>query len=219
MPNRPLNNNDNFNSISEWINENHNLNAFSPGLNDINQIPHEKGIYFWLMNPAGYKVLSMHVPIQPINNRFEKEVDNNTYHLLYLGTAGIEGEGNGNLFGRINWHLNQHHYPNNINSDFISTLRSGVGSLLSDDLILKDTEHVVNILLRDFFKVFWIEYPEPEVNRIKEEERILIKKLKPLLNLRNNPNARNNAPPNPTQVYKARRQLVITNTKNRLQNE
>jgi hypothetical protein len=64
-------------------------------------------------------------------------------------------------------------------------------------------------------KVFWIEYPN-DIELIDNDEEILIKGIKPLLNLKNNSNARANAPAIPTQVYKKRRAVVYTNTRLRL---
>ena len=65
-------------------------------------------------------------------------------------------------------------------SGTLSTLRQGIGSLLSDDLIIPDTETKVNNFLRNHLKVYWIEYPN-NMQLIDNDEDILIKGLKPLL--------------------------------------
>jgi hypothetical protein len=94
-------------------------------------------------------------------------------------------------------------------------LRASIGSILSSDLILPNTEEMVNAFMKKYMKVFWIEYPKDK-SHIDNDEKILIKVIRPLLNLKNNPNARANAIANSTQVYKIRRSEVYKNTRLRL---
>lgn len=180
-------------------------------------IPHvkSKGIYFWFMRPDGYKALSNYVTIDPIEPKYTKDIEGVKYDLVYLGTAGTGREGNSNLAKRFEWHINQKHTESNICHGTLSTLRAGLGALLSNDLILPNTENDVNTFIKDYMKVFWIEYLDDK-SLIDSDEKILIKEIKPLLNLKNNPNAKANAIANSTQVYKIRRALVYVNTRIRL---
>ena len=69
--------------------------------------------------------------------------------------------------------------------------------------------------MKDYMKVFWIEYSDDK-SLIDNDEKVLINGIKPLLNLKNNPNARANAQGNTTQEYKKRRINVKSNTLNRI---
>lgn len=206
-----LNFNADFNQLSTWLNQNlTEKNSIIPHTNTIPKIT-SKGIYFWFMHPDGYKVLSNFVVIEPITPRYQKETDGIKYDLVYLGTTGTGKSGNSNLTIRLNWHINQQHSVSSVKSGTLSTLRQGIGSLLSDDLIIPDTETKVNNFLRNHLKVYWIEYPN-NMQLIDNDEDILIKGLKPLLNLKNNPNIGYNTNHNSTKVYKSRRGLVVTNS-------
>ena len=66
--------------------------------------------------------------------------------------------------------------------------------------------------MKDYMKVFWIEYSDNK-SLIDNDEKILIKGIKPLLNLKNNPNSKAIAQANTSQVYKTRRALVYNKTK------
>ena len=180
-------------------------------------IPHvkSKGIYFWFMRPDGYKALSNYVTIDPIEPKYTKDIEGVKYVLIYLGTAGTGREGNSNLAKRLEWHINQKHTESNICYGTLSTLRAGLGALLSNDLILPDTENDVNTFIKYYMKVFLIEYSDDK-SLIDNDEKNLIKVIRPLLNIKNNPNAKGDAIENPSKAYRRRRNLVATITKQRI---
>lgn len=202
-----------FTSLQQWIFENTqgSINA-NPAM--LNQVPQEKGIYFFFVHPDGYKELSRFIAIHPLQTLI---IDKNGYHLIYLGTAGTGKDGGGHLFQRLNWHLTQNHTNGAICSGTLSTLRAGLGALLSNDLILypnSSTEQEVNAFLEEYCRIYWISYKE--VERINNDEFQLIQILRPLLNIRNNPNALAAAPNNQTKAYKKRRIEIYQDTKTRI---
>lgn len=213
----PLQPNFTFEQIIQWIL----ANIFTPPIvpipGNLDHVPKKKGIYFWFMHPDGYKALSNFVIINPIEPRVE---DKDGYHLVYLGTAGTGKNGGGNLHQRIEWHITQHHTTANICHGTLSTFRAGVGSLISNDLILypnSTTEQEVNNIFENYFKVCWIYYDEDLL--INEHEKCLIQGIKPLLNIKNNPNSRATAPESPTKLYRKIRNLVYQLTRGRLKCE
>ena len=210
-----INPNADFNDLSTWLNENLLItNSFVPHIDEIPNVK-SKGIYFWFMHPNGYKTLSNYVTINPINPKYTKDIDGIKYDLVYLGTAGTGKKGNSNLNERFEWHVNQNHSESNICHGTLSTLRAGLGALLADDLIIPNTEEAVNTFMKDYMKVFWIEYSDNK-SLIDNDEKILIKGIKPLLNLKNNPNSKAIAQANTSQVYKTRRAEIYKNTRLRL---
>ena len=217
MITRKLELNENFESIKNWLEENLlNENSFTPHVDLIPQIE-EKGIYFWFMKPNGYLALSTFVTIKPIEPRYSKMINGELCDLVYLGTTGTGKQGKSNLTKRLDWHLNQKHRESAINQEqsALSTLRTGLGALLADDLIENNTEGVLNFFLRENFKIFWIKYPDNN-ELIDNDEEILIKTIKPLLNIKSNPNAKLNSENNYTKDYKLRRIEIEKNTKQRL---
>ncbi len=168
------------------------------------------------MRQDGYKAMSNFVSINPIEPKYTKVIEGVKYDLVYLGTAGTGKKGKSNLNERFEWHVNQNHIDSNICHGTLSTLRAGLGALLSNDLILPNTENDVNTFIKDYMKVFWIEYSNDK-SLIDNDEKVLINGIKPLLNLKNNPNARANAITNSTQVYKIRRAEVYNNTRLRME--
>lgn len=210
-----INSNANFNELTTWLIENlKQENSLTPHVDEIPKI-NSKGIYFWFMQPDGYETLSNYVTIKPIEPKYTKDIKGIKYDLVYLGTAGTGKKGNSNLTERFEWHVYQNHTMSNICHGTLSTLRAGLVALLSNDLILPNTENDVNTFMKDYMKVYWIEYPDDK-DLIDNDEKILIKGKKPLLNLKNNPNARANAQGNSTQVYKKRRINVKNTTLNRI---
>jgi hypothetical protein len=213
----PINTNANFVELSAWLNENltdeKRIKAYS---DEVKKVPETKGIYFWFMHPNGYEALSNHVRIEPVEPKYTRNIDGVKYDLVYLGTAGTGKKGGSNLCERFAWHIiKPHHTDSNICHGTLSTLRAGLGALLSNDLILLNTEEMVNAFMKKYMKVFWIEYPADK-SLIDNDEKILIKVIRPLLNLKNNPNARANTIANASQLYKIRRAEVYKNTRLRL---
>ncbi len=207
--------NSDINQISIWLNENLTVeNSIVPHSDPIPAVT-SKGIYFWFIHPDGYQALSNYVIIEPIQPRYSKNIVGTDYDLVYIGTAGTGKKGNSNLSDRLKWHIEQQHTTNATCSGTLSTLRAGLGALLSEDLIVPNTEELVNQLLQIYFKVYWIEYSDDKAE-IDNDEAILINILKPLLNIKGNANALANANSNPTQIYKNRRVEIYINTKDRL---
>ena len=216
MPNSNLNNQDNFESISKWLKENLNKNnSLIPHSDKIPETLTSKGIYFWFMHTDGYKKLSDFVDINPIDPKYSLTINGKDYDLVYLGTAGTGKKGNSDLKERLEWHIKQHHTENNICHGTLSTLRAGLGALLAEDLINTLTEELVNNFMKKYMKVYWIPY-EYNKELINNDEKILIKTIKPLLNIKNNPNAKANEINNPTKQYKDRRIIVYQATRERL---
>lgn len=211
----PININADFIQLTTWLNDNLSNERFLvPHSVVIPRIP-SKGIYFWFMHPDGYKALSNFVSIKPLHSRFSKEINGVNYDLVYLGTTGTGKEGNSNLTKRLNWHIHDKHTPSSVTSGALSTLRQGLGSLLSNDLIILDTELLVNEFMNKYMIIYWIEYPDNK-QLIDDDENILINIIRPLLNLKNNPNAKHIAFNNPTLTYKSRRNKVVKDTKFKL---
>jgi len=206
-----------FNELTTWLNQNLlSKNSFVP---HADVIPHvkSKGIYFWFMNPDGYKALIKSDSIKPIEPRYTRNIEGVIYDLVYLGTTGTGKQGKNNLFKRLDWHINQVHRGSTIRQkeSALSTLRTGLGSLLADDLIIPNTETDINNFMKTYMKVFWIVYSDNKT-LIDNDEKILIKKIKPLLNLKHNPNHLKGAKDNPTKEYRARRNSIEMYTKKRL---
>lgn len=200
---------------TKWVQKNMNKHPIIPIVDNLNVVPKHKGIYFWFMHPDGYEALSKKLsnhlqPVQPFT-----ALDN--YHLVYIGTSGTGKDGNSSLRQRLEWHIAQKHSQSAVCSGALSTLRTGIGSLAADDLILypdSSTETVVNNIFSGYFKVFWIEYQDDQDIQINSDEEVLISNLRPLFNLKNNPNMKDRN--SPTYSYQIRRQLVIMDTKQRL---
>ncbi len=202
--------------LNELLNE-YLTNSFRPHIDEIPDSK-SKGIYFWFMKQEGYNQLSKYVVIKPIDPSYTKEIDGVKYDLVYLGTTGTGKQGNSTLKKRLDWHINQKHRESTINQkqSALSTLRTGLGALLSKDLIESNTEALVNQLMEDYFIIYFKEYPNNK-SLIDSDEGILIKELRPLLNIKGNPNSLKIALENSTKLYKKRRNEVENNTKKRLQ--
>jgi len=189
------------------------VGVLQPHVNEI----HEglgKGIYFWLIKQNSLSVISRYVEIVPVAQSYYREIEGEKYVLVYLGTAGTGKSGGGDLTQRLNWHIHQGHTESNVCHGTLSTLRAGLGALASDDLIEVNTEAIVNAIMRENFLVYFIEYKD--YSFIDNDELILIRKLMPALNLKNNPNALAGALDNSTKSYKGRRALVYHNTRVRI---
>jgi hypothetical protein len=212
----PIHPNADFNQLRDWLDENL-INSFRPHI-DVIPDSKSKGIYFWFMNKEGYKILSKYLDIKPVEPSYYKEIDGVEYDLVYLGTTGTGKNGNSTLNKRLDWHINQKHRESTINQkqSALSTLRTGLGSLLSDDLIEFNTEALVNQIMKDYFLIYFVEYPDNK-GLIDSEEDILIKGFKPIFNIKGNPNSLKIALENSTKLYKKRRNEVENNTKKRLQ--
>jgi hypothetical protein len=174
-----------------------------------------KGIYFWyLESKKGYKNLSKFENIGPVDNCLSRIIDGVKFDLVYIGTAGVLKKKKSNLTVRLKWHIKQVHRESSFSgkNPALSTLRLAIGSLLSNDLIIGNTEKKVNDFIKDNMRVFWIEYTDNK-NLIDSDEKILIEVVKPLINIKHNSNALKKAASNPTKKYRERRLEVIEATK------
>ena len=202
-------------NLEKWLDEKL-TDSFRPHFDEIPKTK-SKGIYFWFMNPEGYDKLSKYVKIKPIDFKYSKEIDGVIFDLVYLGTTGTGKKGNSNLYLRLDWHINQKHRESTINQkqSALSTLRTGLGALLAEDLIEPNTETLINEFMSNNFKIYYLEYPNNKV-LIDNDEDVLIKGLRPLLNIKLNSNSYKYSANNSTKFYKKRRNEVENNTKKRL---
>ncbi len=176
----------------------------------------KKGIYFWFMPNEAYEILSNYVTIEPVESEesfYHKKINDVWHHLVYVGTTGTKKKEASTLWARLKSHICGKHTVSSICKDGLSTLRKGIGALLADDLILPNTEAQVNEFLCKYMKVYWIAY-DNNVRAIDNDEFILIVKLRPLLNIKSNPNAEDVA--SPTNIYKKRRVKITKSTKKRI---
>lgn len=210
-----LQNNTSFSELS-YILDNQLINSFKPHVDAIPNVQ-SKGIYFWFMNQKAYSSLSQYETISPIEPRYTKTINGEKYDLVYLGTAGTGKKGNSNLKNRFDWHINQKHKESAIKQkqSALSTLRTGLSSLLSDDIILPSTEKLVNDFMSSNMVLYYVEYKNNH-NSINKDEKILINTIKPIFNLKNNSNSYKNSISNSTKIYKIRRNLIEKKTKERL---
>lgn len=208
-----LQNNTSFSELSNIL-DNQLINSFKPHVDAIPNVE-SKGIYFWFMKQKAYSKLSQFETISPIESTYSKFINGEKYDLIYLGTAGTGKKGNSNLKNRFDWHIQQEHNNSQICSGTLSTLRAGLGALIAEDLILPNTEELVNTFMKNSMILFWVEYPNNN-ELIDSDEKILINTIKPLLNLKSNSNARLTSIDNSTKSYKRRRALVYKNTRLRL---
>lgn len=214
MPNRALIAADNFASCCQWIKQNLNTGFMTATCNEVTKVPKKKGIYFWFMPKTAYTALSKYVSVSQMDKVCEMEIEGVLYDLVYLGTAGTGKSGSSNLYERLKWHLCTKHTKSAVCSGTLSTLRAGLGALLADDLIEPNTEAEVNDFMCKYMKVYWIAYGDNDKDAIDDDESKLIEKLRPLLNIKNNPNAAVTG--NATYIYKQRRTLVYDFTRNRI---
>jgi hypothetical protein len=220
---------DNFESIESWLDKNlERENIIRACCKETSKIPTDKGIYFWFLHPDGYEFLRQFMNVYPLETKYTREVDGTVYDLVYVGTAGTRnnknGENKGTLRQRLNWHLCKNKTKSSLcsgNSPTMSTLRTTVGGLISNDLLDRETQEKIDVFLCKYFVLMYIQYPGSflEVKDIvNSHEHTLIQVLRPLLNIKNNPNAEDSSrEPNGhiTHQIKERKALVISNSKER----
>lgn len=206
----------NIESINNWLESKLNKNNSIKGkLIELEKVPAKKGIYFWFMKSDLYEELSKHVEIYPIDTNYSRNINGVNYDLIYLGTAGTSKSGKSNLRERLNWHLNPEHVESNICSGYLSTFRAGLASVLSNDLQIDNTAELVSEFQESLI-IYWLPYNDNEIEIIDSDEKILIQTIRPLFNIKNNPNAKSNSAANSTKIYKKRRAIVYESTRNRL---
>lgn len=221
MPTRPLILTDTFSTIQIWLNENiKDEKSIKACCHEIENIPINKGIYFWFMHPNGYKELSKINGIKSIKPIHKRNINGQLYDLVYVGTAGVRnnknGINNGHLKERFKWHLRDNKSVSALCSGTMSTYRRTLGGLISDDLIANDTQSKLDDILSKYFYVYYIEYPGSflEVKDVvNSDEDVLIDIIQPIFNLDKNRNAQN--PNHITHSIQQRRQQVESSSKNR----
>jgi hypothetical protein len=185
---------------------------------EINKIPQTKGIYFWFMRSDAFSALNKISWPKDIQFNYSQRINGSTYHLVYLGTAGVRnnanGENNGNLRERLKWHLCDSKGVSALCHGTMSTYRRTIGSLLFDDLVAANNQALIDDFLCKNLIIYYIEYPGnfAEVqNEVNNDESILIKNLRPIFNLDKNPNAK--IPGNISHSIQLRRQKVEKSSK------
>ena len=217
MPTRILNTHETFETFELWLNENLNdINRIQACCEEANNVPTDKGIYFWFIHPDGYEALRHYVQITRIEPICQRNINGEIFDLVYLGTAGTGKKGNSYLQERLKWHLCQKHTKSSVCSGAISTIRSGLSALLAEDLIETNTEAVFNEFVCKYMFVYWLSYGNEDKEIIDGDEKVLIKTLKPLFNIKNNPNAKSTAVDNATKRYRKRRIEIKNSTLNRI---
>jgi hypothetical protein len=204
------------NQVLQWLDENLiDANKIQACCESIIHVPQVKGIYFWFIKASSYPLISKYVHIENTPPSFTKNINGEEYDLIYIGTAGTGKKGNSNLQERLSWHLCQSHTNTNVYHGTLSTLRAGISALLSDDLIDTNVEHDLNQIFINHFYIYWVTY-DYNTKDIDKDEYLLINRIKPVFNLKNNPNALSREINNTTKIYKQRRVQIIKNTKRRL---
>ena len=219
MPTRPLIADETLVTITDWLNSNLNdEKRVKACCKVLNNVPKTKGIYFWFMHPEGYNELSKYFNIEHIEPKYTRNIDGVLYDLVYLGTAGVRNNSNGvnnsHLRERLKWHLCDNKNVSALCSGAMSTYRRTIGALISDDLIADNIQDIIDELLCKYFFIYYIEYQGTflEVRDIvNSDEDILINVIRPIFNLKKNPNAEN--PNHITFEIKQRRQIVENNSK------
>ena len=208
-----INQNADFNELTTWLNENLNdKKSIKACCQEVNKVPETKGIYFWFIHPDGYSVLN----IKHIETKYTRNINGILYDLVYLGTAGVRNNSNGinksHLKERLKWHLCDNKNLSAICSGknpSMSTYRRTIGALISDDLIANNTQDKIDELLCKYFVIYYVEYPGEFLDvkdEVNSDEDILINVIRPIFNLKKNPNADNQN--HITNAIQQRRQVV-----------
>jgi hypothetical protein len=196
MPNRLLTQQNDFTSICLWLKENLlDENRIKACCKETGKVPTEKGLYFWFTNQDGYKALNKFLKVKPLDDRYVRKINSEDFDLVYIGTAGVRnnsnGINNGHLQERVKWHLCNCKTISCLCSGHISTLRSTIGSLINSDLIDNDTQVRIVEVFCKYFYVYYLKYPgsfQEVQNTVSSDEEILIRVIRPIFNLKNNPN-------------------------------
>lgn len=220
----PLQHSMNIQQIKEWIFNNASTQSpIIPIAENLDIVPKTKGIYFWFMKPDCYKELSKLIEIKAIEPRIE---DKNEWHLVYIGIAGILKEEKSELHERLDWHIKNHSVSSiglKGGNPSLSTFRHTIGCLLSNDLIEDNTSSTndkIKECLKKYFKVYWIEYSEPNLKQLlKKDEELLISKVYLPFNLpkgRLPKSIKKGIFSNSKDELRFRRFQVLENTRNRI---
>lgn len=213
---RKLNQNDTWETMESWLKENlSDDNSIPADGSKIAKVPTDKGIYFWFMHPDGYNKLSRHIPIKPIEPRCQREINGVKYDLVYLGTAGTGKKGNSHLQERLKWHLLDNKSVSAVRNGFMSTFRRTITPLLASDLIVENAQQKTDDFFEENLIIYWIPYPgsfKDVKDLVNQDEKILIKKLRPIFNLKENDNTSDKN--HPSSKIQLRRNTIEKSTKN-----
>lgn len=206
-----------FNHIKKWIFGNIATPPIVPITKNLEAVPPKTniGMYFWFIKESGYNEINKKVQIKSILPRIE---DDNGNHLVYVGTSGTGKKGGGFLRQRLEWHISQKHTCSTVCNVALSSLRAGIGALISDDLIyfpnsitlIPSTATKINSVFEEHFLVYWIVYPANNVTQLDSDEKLIIQKVNPLFNFKHNPNAKKSG--ESTAKYRKRRIDVYKQT-------
>jgi len=216
-----INPNSDFNELKTWLDKNlTDKKSIKACCQETNNVPETKGIYFWFMHPDGYSALN----IKPIEPKYTKNINGVIYDLIYTGTAGVRnnssGVNNGHIQERLKWHLCDNKSISGLCSGTMSTYRRTIGALISDDLIANNTQDKIDELLCKYFVIYYVEYPGEFLDvkdEVNSDEDILINVIRPIFNLKKNPNADNQN--HITYAIQQIRQVVENDSKKRWCND
>ncbi len=214
-----MNRNLNSSNVKIWLRDNlKDKNRIKACSDNLDKVPKTKGIYFWFMNPLGYKELSNFMNIKALPSVYQVPINGKLHDLVYLGTAGARnnkaGTNNGNIFQRLQWHITNNQGISALCNGTMSTFRRTLGSLLASDLIENNIQDRLNEFLCKNFHIYYLEYVGEFAivqDQIEKDEELLIKKLKPIFNLSKNPN--NKIPNTITHSIGKRRQSIEKKSK------
>lgn len=214
-----MNKNLNSSNVKIWLHDNlKDKNRIKACSDNLDKVPKTKGIYFWFMNPMGYKELSNFISIKALPSVYQVPINGKLHDLVYLGTAGARnnksGTNNGNIFQRLQWHITDNQGTSALCNGTMSTFRRTLASLLASDLIEDNIQDRLNEFLCKYFHIYYVEYVGEFAivqDQIEKDEELLIQKLKPIFNLSKNPN--NKIPNTITHSIGKRRQSIEKKSK------
>ena len=192
-----INTNASFKQLTNWLNENlTDKKRIKACCGEVKKVPETKGIYFWFMPNSVYNTLQ----ISQITPVYQKTINRESYDLVYLGSAGVRnnssGENKSNLRKRLEWHLCDNKGISALcskNSPTMSTFRSTIGGIISNDLLDNNTQDKIDDLFCKCFFIFYVEYPgtfKEVKDEVNSDEATLIQVIRPIFNIDQNPNAK-----------------------------
>ena len=148
-----------------------NLHSISAVCSEVRRVPENKGLYFFFLREDCNINHSEIFNLGQIEHAYTRNVNGEDYHLVYIGSAGTGKSKGASLRSRLKWHLCQHHNNGSVCYETLSTLRIGLSALLSDDIIIEETENKVNRLFQDCARVYYISYDSVSfpINRSTEK--------------------------------------------------
>lgn len=214
-----LTDNEDFESICDWLNENLvDEKSFVPIANSIPNVT-TAGICFWFMKPEGYEEIGRKLKLTPMEPTYSRLIEGILYDLVYVASEGFKdpwtGNLTGNLYNKLTFEMDSSKEEVRVRKlSHRGRLRSVILPLLSDDILLNGVQNELDKIFSKYFKIFISEYSEisdPSKIKIDDKEQ-LITKLNPIFNL---VQSQNNLSP----LINQRIRKVFSDTKNRIINE